>query len=103
ILWEQETAVWIRYGLIRQVSRRLISNPLIQCAVSQRSGIFSDLSQQVIFLISCQFPMSGFKMLAYQLMGERRSGMVIQRGPPPPRGSSDPSRVITQRPGEVRL
>ncbi len=60
-----------------------------------QNGTASLLIEKALQIIDLQGFLFKIYRLAYQLTDLRRIGMVMQRAPPPPRGSSDPSRVIT--------
>jgi len=60
-----------------------------------QNGMASLLIEKALQIIDLQGFHFKIYRLAYQLTALRRTGIVIQRAPPPPRGSSDPSSVMT--------
>ena len=55
------------------------------------------IQKKAVIILGYVYSLSILDYLNYQFTGARLTGIVIQRAPPPPRGSSAASKVTTKR------
>ena len=81
------------YTLLGKVSKSWIL--IIFNEICKIESIY--IQKKAVIILGYVYSLSILDYLNYQFTGARLTGIVIQRAPPPPRGSSAASKVTTKR------